>query len=376
MNVSVSQPELAQALSIVSHAVSTRSSLAILENILITTEQGRICLSATNLELGLKYWIPAQIEEEGSITVPAKIFTDLVNTMAADTVHMQLNEANQTLTVRCLQLVTDIRGIEASEFPPMPVFDEAEAVSFDMQDLKKMIGQVAFAAATDDNRPVLHGVKMSVNGNEMSMAATDGFRIAIKNAILKEGLSSPVSAIIPANALKELARMTGANDKNVLMSFCGGKSQVIFHLENSELISSLIAGEFIDYQAIVPKAFKTETTVSTAALLKASGQAGVIARGNKNLMKLDIHGSDDTSASILITAMSEQTGSIENVVQANVEGEDIAIAFNVRYIQDVLNVIDSPNVCLRTNASMSPAMITPLDDENDYKYVIMPMHFA
>lgn len=374
MNVSVSQPNLAQALSVVTRAVSSRSSLPILENILLETQQDQLCLSATNLELGLKYWIPAQVEEEGSVTIPAKIFTDLVNQMAADTVSLKLTESTQTITVKCLKLVTDIRGIEASEFPPLPEFNENEAISFEMQELKKMIGQVAFAAATDDNRPVLHGIKMEADGNNLSMAATDGFRVAVKKILLKNEISTPMSAIIPANAMKELARMAGANDKTVLMSFCNGHSQVIFHLENGELACQLIAGEFINYQAIIPQSFKTTTTVSTAVLLKACGAAGVIARENKNLIKLDIQTAEDTSARILITAVSEQNGNQENMVPANVEGDDIIIAFNVRYIQDVLNVIESPNVHLLTNASMSPAMIIPADEEDDYKYVIMPMH--
>ena len=351
--------------------------MTILENILISTEEDRICLSATNLELGLRYWIPAQIEQPGSITLPAKMFTDLVNTMPADTVNLNLNEINQSVTVRCQKLVTEIRGIEASEFPPMPEFDESEAVQFEMPELKKMIQQVAFAAAVDDNRPVLHGVKMSVNDNVLAMAATDGYRIAIKRIILKEGLPAPVSAIIPASALRELARIAGANDKVVHMAFCGEKSQVIFHLENAELISSLIAGEFINYEAIVPTSFKTTTIVSTAALQSACNQAGVIARENKNLIKMNIQVSDDEIAKIIIMTQAEQSGgSQENVVEANAEGEDIQIAFNVRYLKDVLDVIDSPNVSLRTNATMAPAMITPVDDKVDYKYVIMPMHFA
>ena len=308
MNVSVSQPNLAQALSIVSHAVSSRSTLTILENILISTEQDRICLSATNLELGLRYWIPARIEQEGAITVPAKMFTDLVSKMPADTVNLVLNEVNQTVTVRCQKLVTEIRGIEASEFPPMPEYDETEGVPFEMPEMKKMIQQVAFAAAVDDNRPVLHGVKMSVNNNVLAMAATDGYRIAIKKIILKEGLPRPVSAIIPASALRELARIVNANDKIVHMAFCGEKSQVIFHLENAELISSLIAGEFINYEAIIPTSFKTTTVVSTAALQSACSQAEVIARENKNLIKMNIRISDDDIARIMIMTQAEQSG--------------------------------------------------------------------
>ena len=378
MKISVSQPNLAQALSVVSHAVSSRSTLTILENILITTEQDRICLSGTNLELGLRYWIPAQIDEPGSITVPAKLFTDHVNTLPADTVSLTLNETNQTVTVRCQKVVTDIRGIEASEFPPMPEFDSSQAVSFEMPEIKKMIGQVAFAAAVDDNRPVLHGVKMSVNDNNLSMAATDGYRIAIKKIVLSEGLDAPLSAIIPATALRELARIAGSNAKTVSMAFCGDKSQVIFHLDNAELISSLIAGEFINYEAIVPTSFKTSIVVSTAALQSACSQAGVIARDNKNLIKLDIKtASESGTGSITIMTQAEQSGgSQQNVIEANVDGEDIQIAFNVRYLKDVLDVVESQNVYLRTNATMAPAMLTPVDDTVDYKYVIMPMHFA
>ncbi len=378
MKISVSQPNLAQALSVVSHAVSSRSTLTILENILITTEQDCICLSGTNLELGLRYWIPAQIDEPGSITVPAKLFTDHVNTLPADTVSLTLNETNQTVTVRCQKVVTDIRGIEASEFPPMPEFDSSQAVSFEMPEIKKMIGQVAFAAAVDDNRPVLHGVKMSVNDNILSMAATDGYRIAIKKIVLSESLDAPLSAIIPATALRELARIAGSNTKTVSMAFCGDKSQVIFHLDNAELISSLIAGEFINYEAIVPTSFKTSIVVSTAALQSACSQAGVIARDNKNLIKLDIKtASESGTGSITIMTQAEQSGgSQQNVIEANVDGEDIQIAFNVRYLKDVLDVVESQNVYLRTNATMAPAMISPVDDQVDYKYVIMPMHFA
>lgn len=378
MKISVSQPNLAQALSVVSHAVSTRSTLTILENILITTEQDRICLSGTNLELGLRYWIPAQIDEPGSITVPAKLFTDLVNTMPADTVSLALNETNQTVTVRCQKLVTDIRGIEASEFPPMPEFDASQAVSFDMTELKKTINQVAFAAAVDDNRPVLHGVKMSVNDNVLAMAATDGFRIAIKKIVLSEALDAPLSAIIPAAALRELARIAGPNDKTVSMVFCEGKTQVIFHLETAELISSLIAGEFINYEAIVPTSFKTSIVISTAALQSACSQAGVIARANKNLIKLDIKAASEgeTGRIIIMTQAEQSGGSQENVIEANVDGDGLQIAFNVRYLKDVLGVIETPSVYLRTNATMAPAMLSPVDDTVDYKYVIMPMHFA
>lgn len=376
MNVSVSQSLLSQAISIVSHAVSARVTLTILENIRIATEEGKICLSTTNLELSVKYWIDATINEEGSITVPAKIFSDLVNTLPDAMVDLKLNVQTQTLQVRCLQLVTDIKGMDASEFPPLPDFEAAEAVSFEMQGLREAITQVAFAAALDESRPVLHGVKMTVNGNEMEMAATDGFRVAIKRTTLKESIDNQISAIIPATALRELVKIAGTSEKSVQVMLSEGNGQIIFHLKDCELASLLISGQFVNYDAIVPKSFRNTAVISTASLKKACSQAGVIARDNKNLIKLDIKGTDDGMGKIGITAQSEQTGFSENYIEAAVDGEDISIAFNVRFVLDALDVITTENVALQTNANMSPAMIQPMTDNQDYQYVIMPMHFG
>ncbi len=376
MNVSVSQSNLAHALSIVSHAVASKSTLAILVNILITTEDGQLRLSATNLELGINYWIPAQINEEGAVTVPAKLLIDLVNTLPNDTVQLKLDTRTQTLSVRCLQIVTDIKGIGAEEFPPMPVFAPSEAIVFDMPELRKMIQQVAFAASTDDARPVLQGVFLNVSGNEMTMVATDGFRIAVKSILLKESFDQPVSAIIPARTLMELVRITSDSDKQVQVTLSTGKMQVIFHLDSVELASQIISGTYVDYKAIVPKSFQTTTVVSTASLLKACTQAMIIARDSKNLTRLNIQESENGMGKIQITAQSEETGFYENFIEANVDGPDIQIAFNVRFLREVLEVIDSPNVSIQTNTSMSPGLIIPLDDDKDYRYVIMPMHFG
>lgn len=376
MNVSVSQSKLSHALGVVSHAVASKSTLPILVNILITTENGQLRLSATNLELGINYWIPAEINEEGAVTVPAKTLIDLVNTLPNDTVQLKLDTQTQTLSVHCLQIVTDIKGISAEEFPPLPVFVPEEAIVFDMVDLRKMIQQVAFAASMDDARPVLQGVFLNVNGNEMTMAATDGFRIAVKNVILKESFDQPVSAIIPARALMELVRITSESDKQVHVTLSTGKMLVIFHMDNIELASQIISGTYVDYKAIIPKNFQTRTVVSTASLMKACAQAAIIARDSKNLIRLNIQEAENGMGKIQITAQSEETGFYENFIDANVEGPDIQIAFNVRFLRDVLEVVDSPNVSIQTNTSMAPGLILPLDDENNYRYVIMPMHFG
>ena len=376
MNVTVSQSNLAQALSIVSHAVASKSTLAILINVLITTEEGQLRLSATNLEMGINYRIPAEIIDEGAITVPAKILIDLVNTLPDDMVQLKLDEKTQTLSVHCMQVMTEIKGIDANDFPPMPVFEEADAVPFDVSEMRKMIQQVAFAASSDDTRPILQGVYMTVVGKEMTMVATDGFRIAVRKSTLEETFPEALSAIIPARTLVELVRITSDTNKQIMMTLSPSRSQVIFHLPQLDLASQTISGNYVDYKAIVPKSFQTTTVVSTAALQKACSQAMIIARDNKYLTRLNIMGDENGMGKIQITAQTEETGFYENYVEANVDGPDLQIAFNVRFLKDVLDVISSPNVSLRTNTNVSPGLIVPLDNENEYQYVIMPMHLG
>src|SRR5512143_2266268 len=263
MKVSVLQENLAHGLNIVSRAVSPRSTLPVLANILVATDEGRLRLSATNLELGITCWIGAQIVDEGAITVPARTLADLVNTLPNDQVTLSLNTRSQTLNVRCGTSSTDIKGIDAQEFPPMPVPDLAEGVALNVADFKEMIQQVVFSVSTDEARPVLQGVLMTITSGEVTLAATDGFRISVKKAALSNPVR-PVTAIIPGRALAELARIASDGSDALTMVVPQGRGQVIFHLKDSELVSQLIEGNFPPYQSIVPRSFKTHTILSTA----------------------------------------------------------------------------------------------------------------
>ncbi len=375
MKLSVSQAQLSQALGIVSRSVDTKRLLPILTNILLTTEDGNLRLSATNLELGINHRIPADIIEEGSITVPAKTMIDLVNTLPNDVVHLELNKTTSTLVIRCVQIVTDIKGMDAEDFPPMPVFNPDEAIVFDLPELKKMIQQVAYAAATDETRPTLQGIFLNVEKDKLTLVATDGYRIAKRSQNLKSDTGVTLSAIIPARALIEVNRIPGDATNLVYMNLATGKNQVIFHQEHVDIASQLIAGTYIDYKAIIPKAFKTDTIVSTAALQKACTQAMVYARDNKFLTNFSIKpGENENDGLILINAAAEETGTYDNQITANITGDAINIAFNVRFLRDVLDVIGSSQIMLRTNTNVSPSLITPLDDEEDFQYVLMPMN--
>jgi len=375
MKVSVSQQQLSHGLSIVSRAVSPRSTLPVLANILVATDEGRLRLSATNLELGISCWIGAQIQEEGSITVPARTFGDLVSTLPSETIQMELNERTQTLMVHCGASHTDIKGIDAQEFPPMPVPDLDNGIELNIADFKEMIQQVAFAASTDEARPVLQGVYMQVKETEISMAATDGFRISVRKTQLPDPISHPMSAIIPARALNELSRIASDGDRTISMVIPPGRGQVLFHLDDVELVSQLIEGNFPDYNAIIPRSCKTTTILPTAGFLKACKQAEIIAREGNNVIRMSIKPGEGGPGQVEISAQSEETGSSEVVIEANVEGPELVIAFNVRFLRELLDVVREQHVALETNANNTPGMLKQVGDE-DFVHVIMPMHLG
>ena len=375
MKASVLQNHLAHGLGMVSKAVSPRSTLPVLANVLVATDAGRLRLSATNLELGISCWIPGTISEEGAVTVPARTFADLVNALPPEPIQLALNTRTQTLNVRCGTNSTDIKGIDAQEFPPMPVPDLAEGVSLNVADFKEMIQQVVFAASGDEARPVLQGVLMTINESEVTLAATDGFRISVRKALLANPVRQKVSVIIPARALSELARIAADGEQTVIMNIPSGRGQVIFHLKDAELVSQLIDGNFPDYKVIIPRVTKTHTVVSTAGFLKACKQAEIIAREGNNVVRINLLSQGEEPGVVEISAQSEETGASEVKVDATIDGQPLLVAFNVRFLREVLEVIKTPNVAIETNQNNTPAIIKPIGDE-DFVHVIMPMHLG
>ena len=238
-----------------------------------------------------------------------------------------------------------------------------------------MIQKVVFAASTDDSRPNLTGVHMTTDGDYLVLAATDGYRISIASAILSPKPAQKLDALIPARALSELSRIAVDGDETLEMNFPVGRGQVVFHLKDAELISQLIEGNFPNYTAIIPPSFKTHTVLTTADLLKACRQTEIIAREGNFIARLDIQpeGSTEKPPQLEISAISEQTGSSEVIVDASVDGTPLLISFNVRFLREVLEVIRTPNVLLETNAANTPAMIRPVGDDT-FKHIIMPMN--
>ena len=255
----------------------------------------------------------------------------------------------------------------------MPVPDLSAGVELNVSDFKDMIHQVNFAASTDEARPVLQGVLMEITDNEISLAATDGFRISVRTAELSSSQVNPVKVIIPARSLSELARIATDGKGTITMNVPPDRGQAIFHMKNAELVTQLIEGNFPEYRAIIPRNFKTRTVISTQEFLKACKQAEIIAREGNNVIRLSIQPQDGVPGIVEFSTQSEEMGSGEVVVDANIEGPELAIAFNVSYLSEVLDVIGTPNTILETNANNTPGLLSPVGNDN-FRHVIMPMH--
>lgn len=375
MKLTVSQSQLAHGLGMVSRAVSARSTLPVLGNVLLASDEGRLRLAATNLEMGISCWIGARIEDEGSITVPARLLADLVNTLPGDQVTLSVNINTQTLNVRSGSSNTDIKGISSDEFPPISTADPGEGIQQKTSDFREMIQQVSFAASTDEARPVLQGVQLQINGAVVSMAATDGFRISMRKLDLPAGVESPVNLIIPARALNEVARMASEEDETISIIVPKNRGQAVFHYKNSELVSQLIDGNFPDYRVVLPKTFKNQTIVNTEAFLKAVRQAEIIARNGNNVVRLNLQKNEDRPGRVQVSSQTEETGSNETSIEANIDGPDLTVALNVRYLRDALEVLRTPNMVLQLNDHKSPVQIQAPGDES-FVHVIMPMHIG
>ena len=376
MKATVAQEKLAHGLGLVSRAVSPRSTLPVLGNILIASDEGRLRLSATNLELGITCWIPARIEQNGSTTVPARTFSDLVSTLPADQVMLSLDTRSQTLNVRGGTSTNDIKCIDAQEFPPTPPVDLEGAIQLNVADFREMIQQVAFAASTDEARPVLMGVLLQAEKDKLTLAAADGFRLSVRHAVLATPAPAPITAIIPARSLSELARVAPDGDELLQMAIPKMRNQVVFRAKDVEVTSQLIDGTFPDYQQIIPRKHSTRTIVSTMALLKACKQAEIFAREGSNVARVNIKSAGSGQPGELeISAVSEETGKNETVVEASVDGGGVLIAFNVKFLREALEVIKTSNVAIEMSAANAPGVLRPVGDDN-FLHVIMPMHLG
>ena len=375
MKITVLQENIKHGLSLVSRATSPRSTLPVLGNILVATESGRLRLAATDLELSIICWIGATpqaglrpIEREGAATVPARTFFDLVNTLTPDAISLDYDEAASTMKLSCGKSKTKLKCISAEEFPPSPNF-ESDGIQIEAECLLEMIRQTTFSAAKAESRPVLTGVLITINADNITFASADGFRLSEHKARLSTPVSEPISALIPAKSLNELAHILKNKDEVVTIAFANGR--VVFRTADAELATQLIEGEFPDYGQIIPEDHTTRMVVPTDALRKACQQAGIFARNDSLVATLDI-----TEDTVEVSAQADELGSNRTQVAVVTEGPGMRIAFNTHYLQDALNIIQTPSVVLEVSDPVKPGTIRPVGEEQAFLHLLMPMNTA
>ncbi len=373
MRLSCLQENLSRGLSIVGRAVATRTTLPITQNVLLSTDEGRLKLAATNLDIAISTWIGAQIEEEGAVTVPARLLTDFVNALPEE--RIDLNSASQPLALdlRCARFEGQINGADPEEFPPIPSVDSGVLNKLDPKVLNDAITHVAFAAATEESRPVLTGAKVEISEDNFTFAAADGFRLAVYKGKLLEPSSEELSFIVPSRALMEVGRLIGSQEEPVEFAVTTSKNQALFRLDNIEIVSQLIQGTFPNYSQLIPSSCETRAVVNLDQFLRATRTASIFARDGSGIVRIQVQGSEDDSPSKLtILSRAEEVGENQGEIDAQVEGGEAKIAFNSRYLSDVLSVLEVGEVALETTTPSSPGVLKPLGNDN-YVHVVMPM---
>ena len=372
MRLSCLQENLARGLSVVGRAVATRSTLPITQNVLLSTEQSMLKISATDLNMAMTTWIGAQVEEEGAITVPARLLSDFVNSLPPERIDIEASSQPIGLNIKCVSFESNISGTPADDFPPIPAVEGGLAAKIEPDVMREAINHVAFAAATEDSRPVLTGVKTEISGGDFKFAAADGFRLAVYSGKLAEPPSEDIEFLIPARVLNEISRLLGTQQTAVEFMVTPSSNQALFRVEDVEIVSSLIAGNFPNYNQLIPQSYTTRVVLESDDFLRATRTAAIFARDGSGIIRLQMSsGEDDAPGRLTVSSRAEEVGDNEGQLGAAVEGEDAKIAFNSKYLTDVLDVLNG-EVAMEVSSPSSPGVLKPVEGD-DYVHVVMPM---
>jgi len=373
MQVTCLRENLSRGLANVSRAVASRATLPVTQNVLLEGDNGQLKLTATNTEISISTWIGAQIEGEGSITVPHRMLTDFVNSLPGQTVKIDFQNDPVGVIVTCDKFNGTINGIAAEEFPPIPTVDSESSVTIPADTFRGALGRVVFAAATDDSRPVLTGVKIELADDSFTLAAADGFRLAVETGKLGTSVETEVGVIVPAKTLAEVERLLGDGSSSVELSIDANGRSAKFRLDTSEVVTALVQGTFPDYEKLIPPSYGTKATVDLSSMVQATRAASIFARDGSGIIRIIVSpGEDDGGGAVKVISRAEEVGSNENELDAKVEGEETKVAFNSKFLMDVLNVMNGDDVDLETTTPSSPGVFRSGKHEG-YTHVVMPM---
>lgn len=387
MKLTVLQENLSKALQTVSRAVASRTAtLPVLTHVYLATDGGRLKVAATNLELGITAWAGAKVEAEGAITVPARTFAELVALLPPDTVELSTDDKTHTLYIKCGRTANSVKGIDAQEFPIIPgiAADDTKILTMlSAREFKDIADRTVFAAATDESRPMLTGILWEFGNGTLTVASADGFRLSVCKMPCDSTKEAEKSLLVPSKAIHEAARIAGSmdaidSDAQVTL-YRTANNQALFAFHDVQVVSQLIDQRYPDYAPLIPKKADTRAVVSTADLLKACRLAQVFGRESSDTMHMNVTppsaGSEDLPGTVSIRAKADETGDGCSEIEARVSGAGLDIGFNVKYMIDVLSIIDTPQVSIELTEPKRPALLKPVGDES-FVHVVMPMHIA
>lgn len=384
MKIICSQESLLHGIQTVQKGISSRIGLPIYNGILFeANEDNKVHLFATDLEIGIDCYIPAQVVETGSTVIPSRIISELIKKFPEGKIEIECKDNNIT-TVKENNSNYKILGFAAEEFSNFPEIKMRAKIKLNQKLLKEAIQQVIFAASRDENRTFLNGALFKIIDNKIEVVTTDSHRLSLKNikpikieSLLTEG----VEVIIPYRALSELSRLL-LDNKEVFIEVRIGEKQILFILfpdgqKNSiRIYSRLIEGQFPDYHQIIPDSFKTEIKVNTKDFMDKMERISLFVREDLNTVKMEaINKTGDQKeerCEIILKAESPSTGEASEKIFCLKKGEDITITFNTNYILDVLKIIKKENTVIKLNEPLNPVIITPDEDKN-YTYILMPV---
>ena len=371
MKLSCIQSNLRKGLAIVSRAVATRSTIPETQNVLIATDNGRLKLTATNLEIAITTWIGAQIEEEGAITIPARMLSDFINSLPDKKVDIEMVPNPIGLKIHCANFDAQMNGIDPESYPPIPNITDGPKVSISSSDFKSSLSRVKFAVASDESRPALTGVKVYIKNNQFTLASADGFRLAVETGSCDSSVEDDISVIVPGRTMNEIFSLLGSDNGMLDMTVTDQKSQALFKFGDVEVVTQLIQGNFPDYERLIPSEKGTICRVNRQEIIQATSAASVFARDGSGIIRMVSENIDD-EGSVRIMSQAEELGSNEARIKAEIEGEEARIAFNSKFLGEILGVLDGDEIEIETMSPSSPGVFRSAANSG-YLHIIMPM---
>jgi DNA polymerase-3 subunit beta len=365
MRVQCAQDQLLREVQMASRAISSRASMPILGNVLLEAANSHLKIAATDLELGIETQVQATVAEPGSITLPARIFGDIVSNLPAALIVLEVSEGETRARISCEHIKFEILGLPASDFPLMPVESGEVVARLDAGMLRTMIRQTSFAVSTDETRPFLTGVYVHLEDGDARLVATDGGRLALRRARVLGEMHGRAAAIVPSKTMGELVRALGAVEGEVAVA--SHENQLIFTVAGMRFVSRLIAGQFPPYEKVIPTEFKQKIIVGTEQLLRAVRRASITARDSANVVRLR---ADEQI--LTITSNTPEVGTAQEDLEVRAEGEAVQVAFNAKFLLDALANMDAADVSFELTGPLSPGVLRPLDHP-DYVYVLAPV---